>query len=122
MHAIPLKSLFFPSNLRYYLLPSALICVCTCLTSTEAVGPFLQGLISRAQFAVYNEGLDAVLRVLGVERPTGEKDTGTLSEDKNGQDNGMAKSNLAGIACCSSFNYIKGSIFRANEYGAVLPP
>ena len=52
----------------------------------------------------------------------GEKDTGTLSEDKNGQDNGMAKSNLAGIACCSSFNYIKGSIFRANEYGAVLPP
>ena len=73
---------------------------------------------SRAQFAVYNEGIDAVLRVLGVERPTGEKDTGTLSEDKNGQDNGMAKSNLAGIACCSSFNYIKGSIFRANEYGA----
>ena len=48
----------------------------------------------------------------------GEKDTGTLSEDRNGQDNGMAKSNLAGIACCSSFNYIKGSIFRANEYGA----
>lgn len=51
MHAIPLKSFSFPSNLRYYLLPSALICVCTCLTSTEAVGPFLQGLISRAQFA-----------------------------------------------------------------------